>query len=74
MTNDRKIALPSKVAFGVGQMAEEQGHHPDFHLTGWNKVELVLWTHAVDGLHDNDFVMAKKIDALWGDFARRTLG
>ncbi len=49
----------------VGMLAEEQGHHPDFHLTGWNKVELELWTHAVGGLSDNDFVLAKKIDELW---------
>ena len=48
----------------VGMLAEEEGHHPDFHLTGWNSVELVLWTHAVEGLSDNDFVLAKKIDAL----------
>jgi len=49
----------------VGMLAEEEGHHPDFHLTGWNQVELVLWTHAIDGLHDNDFVLARKIDRLW---------
>ena len=49
----------------VGMLAEEQQHHPDFHLTGWNQVELVLWTHAAGGLHDNDFVLAKKIDELW---------
>jgi 4a-hydroxytetrahydrobiopterin dehydratase len=49
----------------VGMLAEEEQHHPDFHLTGWNKVEFVLWTHAAGGLHDNDFVLAKKIDELW---------
>ena len=49
----------------VGMLAEEEGHHPDVHLTGWNKVELELWTHAIDGLHDNDFVLARKIDELW---------
>ena len=49
----------------VGMLAEEEGHHPDLHLTRWNRVELVLWTHAVDGLSENDFVLAKKIDALW---------
>jgi 4a-hydroxytetrahydrobiopterin dehydratase len=54
----------------VGMLAEEEQHHPDFHLTGWNKVELVLWTHAAGGLHDNDFVLARKIDELWG--RRRT--
>lgn len=49
----------------VGMLAEEEGHHPDFHLTRWNHVELVLWTHATGGLHDNDFVLARKIDELW---------
>jgi len=49
----------------VGMLAEEQQHHPDFHLTGWNRVELVLWTHAAGGLHDNDFVLARRIDELW---------
>ncbi len=49
----------------VGMLAEEEGHHPDFHLTGWNQVELVLWTHAVGGLHDNDFVLARRISELW---------
>jgi 4a-hydroxytetrahydrobiopterin dehydratase len=49
----------------VGMLAEEEGHHPDVHLTGWNRVELVLSTHAIGGLSDNDFVLARKIDALW---------
>lgn len=49
----------------IGMLAEEEQHHPDFHLTGWNKLELVLWTHAAGGLHANDFVLARKIDELW---------
>lgn len=49
----------------VGMLAEEEQHHPDIHITGWNQVELVLWTHAANGLHDNDFVMARAIDRLW---------
>ncbi len=49
----------------VGMLAEQEQHHPDFHLTGWKQVELVLWTHAAGGLHDNDFVLAHKIDELW---------
>jgi 4a-hydroxytetrahydrobiopterin dehydratase len=49
----------------VGMLAEEEQHHPDFHLTGWNRLELELWTHAVGGLSENDFVLARKIDALW---------
>jgi 4a-hydroxytetrahydrobiopterin dehydratase len=47
----------------VAALAEEEGHHPDFHIH-YNKVELVLWTHAIGGLHTNDFVMAARIDRL----------
>jgi 4a-hydroxytetrahydrobiopterin dehydratase len=49
----------------VGMLAEEEQHHPDFHLTGWNQLELVLSTHAAGGLTDNDFVLARRIDELW---------
>lgn len=49
----------------VGMLAEQEQHHPDVHLTGWNQVELELWTHKIGGLHDNDFVLARKIDELW---------
>lgn len=49
----------------VGMLAEEQGHHPDVHLVRWNHVEFELWTHAAGGLTDNDFVLAREIDALW---------
>ena len=47
----------------VADVAEAQGHHPDIHIH-WNKVELDLWTHAIGGLHENDFVMAAKLDDL----------
>ncbi len=47
----------------VADVAEGQGHHPDIHIH-WNKVDLELWTHAIGGLHENDFVMAAKIDGL----------
>lgn len=47
----------------VGELAEEQGHHPDIHLT-WGEATVEIWTHAIDGLSDNDFIMAAKIDAL----------
>ncbi len=47
----------------VAGVAEEQGHHPDIHIH-WNKVELELWTHAIGGLHENDFVMAARTDRL----------
>ena len=47
----------------VGAVAEEQGHHPDIFLA-WGKVEITLWTHAVNGLTESDFIMAAKIDQI----------
>jgi len=45
----------------VGEIAEQQGHHPDIFLA-WGKVEVTFWTHAIDGLTESDFIMAAKID------------
>jgi len=45
----------------VGEIAEQQGHHPDIFLA-WGKVEITIWTHAIDGLTESDFIMAAKID------------
>ncbi len=47
----------------IGELAEEQGHHPDIGV-GWGYVEVRVWTHAIDGLSENDFVLAAKVDAL----------
>ena len=47
----------------VGEVAEEQGHHPDI-LLAWGKVEVTLWTHKVDGLTESDFILAAKINEL----------
>ena len=49
----------------VGELAEEQGHHPDI-LLSWGKAEITLWTHKIDGLTESDFIMAAKIDRLLG--------
>jgi len=46
----------------VGEIAENEGHHPDINL-GWGRVKITLSTHAIQGLSDNDFVLAYKIDA-----------
>ena len=51
----------------VGNLAEEQGHHPDIYF-GWGKVGISIWTHKIDGLTTSDFVLAAKIDRLRGDF------
>ena len=47
----------------VGALAEAEGHHPAI-LTEWGQVTVRLWTHAIKGLHRNDFIMAAKIDSL----------
>lgn len=47
----------------VGKLAEEEGHHPVIHLS-WGKVVLELWTHKIGGLHENDFILAAKIDKI----------
>jgi len=49
----------------VADLAEAEGHHPDFTLHGWNKVRFGLSTHAIGGLSINDFIMAAKIDTLY---------
>ncbi|MEK7585833.1 MAG: 4a-hydroxytetrahydrobiopterin dehydratase [Patescibacteria group bacterium] len=46
----------------VGSIAEAEGHHPDIHLTNYKNVEIDLSTHAIDGLSQNDFIVAAKID------------
>lgn len=45
----------------VGALAEQEGHHPAL-LTEWGKVTVTWWTHAIGGLHKNDFIMAAKTD------------
>lgn len=47
----------------VSAVAEAEGHHPDIEL-GWGYVRIKLITHAIDGLSENDFILAAKIDAL----------
>ncbi len=47
----------------VAEIAEQEDHHPDI-LIHWNEVTLTAWTHAINGLFDNDFIVAAKIDEL----------
>ena len=46
------------------EVAEEDGHHPDLHIEGYRNVSVELWTHAIGGLSENDFILAAKIDQL----------
>ena len=47
----------------VGELAESEGHHPDITF-GWGYATITLYTHKIKGLHENDFIMAAKIDRL----------
>lgn len=47
----------------VGEIAEAEDHHPLI-ITEWGKVTVQWWTHKIRGLHQNDFIMAAKTDAL----------
>lgn len=65
-TLQRSVRFPdfkTAMAFlnDVAALAESEGHHPDF-AVHYNRVDFTLWTHAIGGLHDNDFILAAKID------------
>jgi len=45
----------------VEEIAEAEGHHPDF-CVHYNRIDFRIWTHAIGGLHENDFILASKID------------
>lgn len=48
----------------VAQIAEDDNHHPDLHLESYRKLAIEIWTHAIGGLSENDFILAAKIDEL----------
>ncbi|HSB15671.1 MAG TPA: 4a-hydroxytetrahydrobiopterin dehydratase [Bryobacteraceae bacterium] len=48
----------------VGEVAEEQGHHPDLALS-WGKVDVEIYTHKINGLTESDFILAAKIDRVF---------
>lgn len=49
----------------VGELAESEGHHPDITF-GWGYCTILFTTHAIKGLHENDFIMAAKVNELAG--------
>ena len=49
--------------YSVGKLAEDEGHHPDIFL-GYKKVRIILTTHAIGNLSENDFILATKIDEI----------
>jgi len=51
----------------VGEAAEEEGHHPVIELT-WGRATVEWWTHNIEGLHQNDFIMAAKSSEIYQSF------
>eukprot|EP00580_Thalassiosira_gravida_P003353 CAMPEP_0201606710 /NCGR_PEP_ID=MMETSP0492-20130828/6077_1 /ASSEMBLY_ACC=CAM_ASM_000837 /TAXON_ID=420259 /ORGANISM="Thalassiosira gravida, Strain GMp14c1" /LENGTH=137 /DNA_ID=CAMNT_0048071171 /DNA_START=28 /DNA_END=441 /DNA_ORIENTATION=+ len=47
----------------IGKIAERENHHPDMHLTGYRDVKIVLFTHSLGGISENDIALAQMIDA-----------
>ncbi len=59
----RDFKQAMKLLNEAARIAEEDQHHPDLHLAGYRHVRIDLTTHAIDGLSENDFILAAKIDA-----------
>lgn len=62
----RNFVEALQFANAVGAKAEEANHHPALTIE-WGKVQVAWWTHTIKGLHRNDFIMAARCDALYGD-------
>ncbi|EMA46123.1 4a-hydroxytetrahydrobiopterin dehydratase [Halococcus saccharolyticus] len=54
--------------YEVGELAEEEWHHPDLHLS-WGEVIVEMWTHKIDGLFKTDFIMAARMDRIHEEYA-----
>ena len=70
----REFAFPDFVqamafAVAVGELAEREGHHPELHVS-WGQVVVETWTHKIKGLHQNDFILAAKTDAVYASSAK----
>ena len=48
----------------IAKLAEDEGHHPDLHLTGYRNVRVDIYTHAIGGLSENDFILAAKVNGI----------
>ncbi len=53
-----------KMINNIAALAERERHHPDLHLEGYRRVWVEIFTHAIGGLSENDFILAAKIDAM----------
>lgn len=59
----RNFASAQQFALEVGNLSEQEGHHPEI-AYGWGYCTVSFWTHKIDGLHENDFIMAAKVEEL----------
>lgn len=55
----------------VAEVAEADAHHPDLHLEGYRNVWIEIWTHAIGGLSENDFILAAKIDKIAEKYSKK---
>lgn len=62
--NAKNFAAAMQFFNRVAEVAEADNHHPDLHLESYRQVSIELWTHAIGGLSENDFILAAKIDQL----------
>ena len=60
--NTKNFMTAVKFINDIAGIAEAENHHPDLHLTGYRKLKIVLSTHAIGGLSENDFIVASKIN------------
>lgn len=60
----RNFAEALEFTIEIGEIAEEEGHHPTL-LTEWGRVTVTWWTHTIQNLHRNDFIMAARTDRLY---------
>ena len=52
------------ISLQIGSIAEQEGHHPDITF-GWGYAKIIIYTHAIEGLSENDFILAAKIDQIF---------
>ena len=61
--NFKNFIESQKFVNKVGEISEQEGHHPDI-LFGWGYAKISITTHAIEGLSENDFILASKIDQI----------
>lgn len=59
----KDFKTPLAILNSIGQMAEEQGHHPDMKI-GYGHLEIEVWTHKINDLVESDFIFASKVDEI----------